>query len=47
MPIKAATASGDLKITQLPFNKDVLEDVKAQVSRAKECLTAMQAREPD
>ena len=47
MLIKAATASGDLKITQLPFNKDVLEDVKAQVSRAKECLTAMQAGEPD
>ena len=47
MLIKAATANGDIKITQLPFNKDVLEDVKAQVSRAKECLTAMQAGEPD
>ena len=40
MLIKAATANGDIKITQLPFNKDVLEDVKAQVSRAKECLEA-------
>ena len=40
MLIKAATANGDIKITQLPFNKDVLEDVKAQVSRAKECLAA-------
>ena len=40
MLIKAATANGDIKITQLPFNKDVLEDVKAQVSQAKECLAA-------
>ena len=40
MLIKAATANGDIKITQLAFNKDVMEEVKEQVSEAKECLEA-------
>lgn len=40
MLIKAALLDGDVKIAQLAFNKEVVEDVKRQVSEAKDCLAA-------